>query len=329
MEQRLLLDRIDVGGDDLAVDRVTRRPSRFSRTPQMPAPPWPDDAAMGAGPATDAAVLLGLREERGDDANGPGGRGGATAAGNGQDRHEQMASRSSVGPPDARGQCPPARVGGPVRNWPAWPRASRMPPGSEIHVMHDSEPGLHPLEHLLDLARAAVRAAVEGRPAPEPDLRAHPELEHPGDAFVTLTEREELRGCMGTLDADLPVGRAVVRAAGLAATRDPRFWPVAADELDRLRIEVSVLTPSRPLDSPDAFVPGRDGIVAEARGRRALLLPQVATEMGWGTTEMLDACCEKAGLPADAWRDRGTRLLVFEVRRVAGPVLVSVASAPA
>ncbi len=185
--------------------------------------------------------------------------------------------------------------------------------------MHDTEPDPHPLEHLLDLARAAVRAAVDGRPAPDPDLRAHPELEPPGDAFVTLTEHGELRGCMGTLDADLPVAVAVVRAAGMAATRDPRFWPVGADELDRLRIEVSVLGPSRPLDDPAAFVPGRDGIVVEARGRRALLLPQVATEMGWGTTEMLDAVCEKAGLPADAWRDRGTRLLVFEVRRVAGP----------
>ena len=187
--------------------------------------------------------------------------------------------------------------------------------------MHDTEPELHPPEHLLDLARAAVIAAVDGRPAPEPDLDAHPELAPPGDAFVTLTERGELRGCMGTLDAGLPVGRAVVRAAGLAATSDPRFWPVDADELDRLRIEVSALGPSRPLDDPATFVPGRHGIVVEARGRRALLLPQVASEMGWDTTEMLDAVCEKAGLPAGAWRGPATRLFVFEARRVDGPVL--------
>jgi AmmeMemoRadiSam system protein A len=192
--------------------------------------------------------------------------------------------------------------------------------------MHDTEPDLHPLEHLLDLARAAVIAAVDGRRAPEPDLPRHPELAPRGDAFVTLTERGELRGCMGTLDAGLPVGRAVVRAAGLAATSDPRFWPVGADELDRLRIEVSALGPSRPLDDPVAFVPGRDGIVVEARGRRALLLPQVATEMGWGTTEMLDAVCEKAGLPTVAWRDPATRLLIFEARRVDGPVLAPVAA---
>jgi len=183
----------------------------------------------------------------------------------------------------------------------------------------DPDPERHPLDNLLDLARAAVVAAVDGQTAPAPDLRAHPELAVAADAFVTLTAGGDLRGCMGTLGADMPVGAAVVRAAGMAATRDPRFRPVAAGDLAGLRIEVSVLGPPRPLDDPAAFVPGRDGVVVEARGHRALLLPQVATEMGWGTTEMLDAVCEKAGLRADAWRERGTRLSVFEVERASGP----------
>jgi len=192
--------------------------------------------------------------------------------------------------------------------------------------MDATQPESQPLDHLLDLARTAVRAAVEGRPAPRPDPAAHPELAPPGDAFVTLTEHGELRGCMGTLGADLAVGEAVVRAAGMAATRDPRFWPVTADELERLRLEVSVLGPPHLLPDPADFVPGRDGIVVQARGRRALLLPQVATEMGWGTTQMLDAVCEKAGLRRDAWRDPATRLEVFEVARVDGPVVPVVAS---
>jgi AmmeMemoRadiSam system protein A len=193
---------------------------------------------------------------------------------------------------------------------PAWEDAMHRPDP-------DSDP--HPLEHLLDLARAAVVAAVDGRPAPVADPRGHPEMAAPADAFVTLTAGEDLRGCIGTLGAEMPVGEAVVRAAGMAATCDPRFRPVATGELADLRIEVSVLGPPRPLADPAAFVPGRDGIVVEARGRRALLLPQVATEMGWGTTEMLDAVCEKAGLRADAWRDSATRLLVFEVERASGP----------
>jgi AmmeMemoRadiSam system protein A len=199
---------------------------------------------------------------------------------------------------------------------PAWEDAmDQRDPNAERHVT--AKP--HPLEHLLDLARTAVLAAVDGRPAPAPDPGAHPEMGEPSDAFVTLTTGGDLRGCMGTLGAEMPVGEAVVRAAGLAATRDPRFPPVAARELAGLRIEVSVLTQPRPLVDPAAFVPGRDGIVVEARGRRALLLPQVATEMGWGATEMLDAVCEKAGLHADAWRQRGARLEVFEVARVSGP----------
>jgi uncharacterized protein len=188
--------------------------------------------------------------------------------------------------------------------------------------MNVTRPDPHPLEHLLGLARSAVLAAVDGRPAPRPDPGAYPEVVPPADAFVTLTERGELRGCMGTLEADLPVGQAVVRAAGMAATRDPRFWPVARGELAGLQVEVSVLRPPHPLEDPADFVAGRDGIVVEAHGRRALLLPQVATEMGWGTTEMLDAVCEKAGLKADAWREHGTLLSVFEVERASGPVIV-------
>lgn len=195
--------------------------------------------------------------------------------------------------------------------------------------MPATTPEPHSLDHLLDLARAAVIAAVDGRPAPRADVAAHPDLACAADAFVTLTERDELRGCMGTLDANLPLGEAVVRAAGMAATRDPRFWPVSMGELERLGLEVSVLDPPRPLADADGFVPGRDGIVVEARGRRALLLPQVATEMGWGATEMLDAVCEKAGLPADTWRDRRTSLAVFEVRRVAGPVVPARVTTPA
>jgi AmmeMemoRadiSam system protein A len=194
-----------------------------------------------------------------------------------------------------------------------------MPGLEETMNRPDPDPDRHPLEHLLDLARAALAAAVAGRPAPVPDLRGHPEMAGAADAFVTLTAGGDLRGCIGTLGADMPVGDAVIRAAGLAATRDPRFRPVAPRELGGLRIEVSVLGPPRPLADPAAFVPGRDGIVVEARGRRAILLPQVATEMGWGTTEMLDAVCEKAGLRSDAWRDPGTQLSVFEVERASGP----------
>lgn len=184
------------------------------------------------------------------------------------------------------------------------------------------EPVLAPgsLDAVLELARGAVMAAVTGGPGPAPAAVAAPELRAPADAFVTLRRRGELRGCIGTLGAGWPAGRAVVHAARLAATEDPRFEPVGLDELADLDMEVSVLGPPRPLADVADFVPGIDGIVVEARGRRALLLPQVATEMGWGATEMLSAVCEKAGLRRDAWQNPASRLSVFEVIRVEGPV---------
>lgn len=175
------------------------------------------------------------------------------------------------------------------------------------------------LDALLDLARAATIAAVGG--GPEPDATRSAAWNAPSDAFVTLRRNGRLRGCIGTLGAGWPIGRAVVHAARMAATEDPRFGPVRPDELADLDLEVSVLGPSRPLDQAADFVPGRNGIVVEARGRRALLLPQVATEMGWGAAEMLAAACEKAGLRADAWLEPATRLSVFEVVHVEGPLV--------
>ncbi len=192
--------------------------------------------------------------------------------------------------------------------------------------MNDPEPD--PLADLLDLARAAVMAAVEGRRAPTPDSAMHSVMEGPADAFVTLTEDGDLRGCMGTLGANLPLGEAVVRAARLAATRDPRFWPVNAGEVAHLHVEVSVLGRPRRLADVADYVPGRDGIIVERHGYRALLLPQVAIEMGWGTTEMLRAACEKAGLHPDAWREPATSLNVFEVVRTGGPLIPAVMTTP-
>ena len=200
--------------------------------------------------------------------------------------------------------------------------SSRAVPGEPLPsgpVPPRREPVLAPgaLAALLELAREAVVAAVTGG---EPDAAAvaSPDLRVPADAFVTLRRRGELRGCIGTLGAGMPVGRAVVHAARLAATEDPRFVQVGPAELAGLDLEVSVLGPPRPLPDPADFVPGIDGIVVEARGRRALMLPQVATEMGWGTAEMLGSTCEKAGLRPDAWRDPATRLSVFEVVRIEG-----------
>lgn len=111
---------------------------------------------------------------------------------------------------------------------------------------------------------------------------------------------------------DVPLWINVRDAAAAAALNDPRFLPVTESELGAIEVEVSVLEPPVELPDPAAFEAGRHGIVVERGLGRALLLPQVATEMGWGSEQMLDAVCRKAGLSGTAWRDKETRLFVFE-----------------
>jgi AMMECR1 domain-containing protein len=87
-------------------------------------------------------------------------------------------------------------------------------------------------------------------------------------------------------------------------------------------VDVSILGPMGRLRDPGAFRPGVDGIVVRRGGQRGLLLPEVADSVGHGPTAMLEACCRKAGLPRDAWRDPGTELWVFRTSRFGGPVAV-------
>ena len=173
---------------------------------------------------------------------------------------------------------------------------------------------------LLALARAAVEATVRRGPLPRPSPdRLSPALLGPAAAFVTLHEGGELRGCMGRLDPGTPLWENVLLAGAMAAASDPRFEPVAEFELDRIRLEVSVLGATVELPAPSAFEARRHGIIVERGGRRALLLPQVAAELGWDEATTLDAVCQKAGLPRDAWRHEGTRLYAFLATPIAEP----------
>ena len=175
-------------------------------------------------------------------------------------------------------------------------------------------------EVLLHLAQAVVAATASGH-LREADLRslmpavAPAGLDSPAAAFVTLHEDDVLRGCVGCLAADEPLWQTVMTAAVGAASRDPRFLPVTVQDVPYLTIDVSVLGPRVPLRDPAAFRPGLDGVLVERGDRRGLLLPEVATEQGWGAVEMLETTCRKAGLPRDAWRDPGTDVFVFRTAR--------------
>jgi AmmeMemoRadiSam system protein A len=162
---------------------------------------------------------------------------------------------------------------------------------------------------LLDLARRSIDAHVAGRRPDRQPLEGI--FATRGGAFVTLHHRGELRGCIGHIGADEPLGEVIQRCAVSAASEDPRFAPVAAADLPELQVEVSVLGPLIPIAGPDDIVVGRDGVVVEQAWHRGLLLPQVAVEWQWDAPTFLAHTCHKAGLPRDAWK-HGASMWRFE-----------------
>lgn len=134
------------------------------------------------------------------------------------------------------------------------------------------------------------------------------------DAFVTLRKRNhELRGCIGTVRVPRPLFQNVAELSVSSAMRDPRFAPLTAQELDDLVIEISVLSPFEKVENVSDIIAGVHGVLLEHGGRSGIFLPQVATEQGWGTEELLSQLCShKAGLPSDAWK-KGAALYSFTV----------------
>jgi AmmeMemoRadiSam system protein A len=166
-------------------------------------------------------------------------------------------------------------------------------------------------QRLLRLARAALEARVQQQPAPEVDRGGA--LDWPRGAFVTIHSRGDLRGCLGQIAGDAPLGETVAHLAAVVSDSDPRFEPVTSRELRDIEIEISVLTPEREVASAAEVEIGRHGVIIEQGGRRGLLLPQVATEQRWDRETLLSHACLKARLAPDAWR-HGARILIFEAQ---------------
>lgn len=163
---------------------------------------------------------------------------------------------------------------------------------------------------LLAHARETISGYLTTQMVPLPRGFSPAALE-PRGVFVTLKKRGPLRGCIGRMVPDRPLANLVGAMALQAALEDPRFRAVTAQELPDLEIEISVLTPMKPVSGPEAIVVGRDGVLLQKGGRSAVFLPQVAPEQGWGRDEMLDNLSMKAGLPAGAWR-KGAQFSTFQ-----------------
>ena len=173
---------------------------------------------------------------------------------------------------------------------------------------------------LLIRARNAIAQELGLPLQPEPD---HPALAASGATFVTLTSpghgSDQLRGCIGTLDAWRSVEEDVRANARAAAFRDPRFMPLRRDEFSRIHVEVSLLTPPQPFkcrDEDDAIRqlrPHEDGVIFQYKDARSTFLPQVWENLPEPRDFLYQLKC-KAGLPGYFWAP-DVRLYRYEVRK--------------
>jgi AmmeMemoRadiSam system protein A len=161
----------------------------------------------------------------------------------------------------------------------------------------------------LQLARSAVVGAVFHRKLPEVFPRERVFAE-PCGVFVTLHLGKRLQGCIGVIEANEPLGDAIVRCAASAALEDPRFAPMKPDQLGELVVEISLLSSLQPI-APESIEIGRHGLLIRCHAQRGLLLPQVAIEHRLTREQFLEETCRKAGLPPEAWRDPEARLFAF------------------
>jgi AmmeMemoRadiSam system protein A len=164
-------------------------------------------------------------------------------------------------------------------------------------------------QRLLRIARDALAAHVAGTRMPEAELTGA--AARLAGAFVTLRADAELRGCIGHVEADEPLGVVVARSAVAAGSSDPRFPGITATELPGLHIEISILSPLAQVSSLADIQIGIDGLVVQLGWHRGLLLPQVAAEWQWDRETFVAETCRKAGLAGDAW-EKGATIWKFQ-----------------
>jgi uncharacterized protein len=162
---------------------------------------------------------------------------------------------------------------------------------------------------LLNIARYSIAQGLKTGQGIKPEISQYDEaLQHNRASFVTLHKNQQLRGCIGNLQASRPLIQDVSENAYAAAFRDPRFPAVTAAELDQLHISISVLTPATPIhftseqDLIEQLKPGEDGLILTEGARRGTFLPSVWQQLP-RAQEFLQHLKIKAGLPASYWSD--------------------------
>lgn len=172
---------------------------------------------------------------------------------------------------------------------------------------------------MLELARSSIKSRFTGSNEHEIDETGiDPELKVERGVFVTLTVRRQLRGCIGHIEAVQPLYLDIIDNALNSAFQDPRFDPLSDEELEQVKIEISVLTVPKdlkyagPADLLAKLKPLKDGVILKKGNRQATYLPQVWDEIGQKET-FLSSLCLKAGLPSDQWEHGDLKIQTYEV----------------
>jgi len=158
---------------------------------------------------------------------------------------------------------------------------------------------------LLEIARGTIEnQIVKNSSFSIDDKSLSSNLKTPAGAFVTLKENGQLRGCIGSFQAEKPLYKTIQSMAISSSTEDYRFAPVDADEIPKLEIEISVLTPMKKISSIDEIVMGKHGIYIKKGMNSGTFLPQVATETGWSKKDFLGHCAQdKARIGWNGWKE--------------------------
>jgi hypothetical protein len=175
---------------------------------------------------------------------------------------------------------------------------------------------------LLSLARESIIETLSGvasRTYADISIDPPESLCREEGAFVTLKRRGfspgssgALRGCIGNIFGDGPLYKSIRRLARESAFHDPRFPAVKLEEMPQLKIEISVLSIPKSIEDPQEIVVGRDGVLLTCGYKRAVFLPQVATEQGWDRETMLNHLAMKAGLYPTAWNQQQCDFSIFQ-----------------
>jgi len=171
---------------------------------------------------------------------------------------------------------------------------------------------------LIKIARMAVTEFLSNGKRMKLESEDEKKFSFNSGVFVTLNNADGLRGCIGFPMPDKKLSHGIIDAAIAAATEDPRFSPVKANELNDIVFEVTVLTPpveitvNDPMEYLEKIKVGRDGLIISNSFSSGLLLPQVPVEYGWNVEEFLQHTCEKAGLGKDVWKNEKVKIEKFE-----------------